>query len=548
MNTTISSKNDKMNWFVDKYNNKQLEYIVANSKQNFGTVVMPTGTGKSGVVYEDIIHTIDNNPKGHKVIINISCPILKLTQQFIRDFFSVANEIYKGKEDTFSFFINSSDNGNNYSDAVKDMNIDIDNFKSIENKFINNPNSDIAIVASCHKSLYKFISRVSKINNRNIDIITYIDEAHLIDLHQNNEDDIVYVDLNKLCEKSTKVYAFTATPDEEVTTCLRSWCVSKENNRYIYNKKAVDAIGENLILPPHVKYIQSATDHITTNMLKSIMKDAKYSNSNIDHKILVTLTSAEQLKKIRLELEKDNYKIFSTCSQFGYSTDDDVDEQYKDVTEFIKDVDDYQGDCFVLHIKQLIQGIDIKSLTDCVIYSANAGSMKHYRHVIQIIDRILRPLSGERGMNKEDRKKKVGRVYFITPIDNISAKQNIANFICRYYGFSNIEFSEKEYREGGMTDNEMFDNFQHDNAISGWDNNMIKELLINLEDYIKTNILNKKQLMKRLHKPIDFKKEAEDILHKYDAFDKEYNSSELLDNRDLLKKIYELFEKYGITD
>ena len=49
---------EKMDWFIEKYNNNELTYEIANTNKNFGTIVMPTGTGKSGVIYEDCIYNI----------------------------------------------------------------------------------------------------------------------------------------------------------------------------------------------------------------------------------------------------------------------------------------------------------------------------------------------------------------------------------------------------------------------------------------------------------------------------------------------------------
>jgi len=537
----------KMQWFVDMYNAKTLDYTIAKTKANFGAIVMPTGTGKSGKVYEDICHILDSHKTGQKVVINISCPILKLTQQFITDFFSIASQIYQHKE--FSFFINSSDNGNNYNKALKHMDVDVENFSAFEKKFIDNPHADIAIVASCHKSLYKFINKIAKLNTAGINIISYIDEAHLIDIHKNNEDqDVIYVDIDKLCAHSNKVYAFTATPDQEVVDVINKHNLTLiDGRRYIYHMRPVEAIANNIIVSPYVNYIRTNTEGISVKLLGKIMKDAKANAPHIAHKVLVTLKSSEELKSIRAELEKMGYTVFSTCSQFGYGNgDDDADEKYKDVTEFINDIDSYNSDCFVLHIRQLIQGIDIKSLTDCVIWSANNGNQKEYRHLIQIIGRCLRTLSGERGMAKEKRKKQNGRVYFISPMDNEGVQDNISNFICRYYGFDNIDFAVKEYNRKGLENDDMFDIFKDIKYHSGWDNPEVSNLLINIEEYVKTKLVPKAKLYKKLGKKLDIMSNATSILMEYDAMGKEWDTSELLDNKNLLDKIREIFEKYDV--
>ena len=39
----------KMQWMVDKLLSPNYEYRIHNTNKNFGHIVMPTGTGKSGV-------------------------------------------------------------------------------------------------------------------------------------------------------------------------------------------------------------------------------------------------------------------------------------------------------------------------------------------------------------------------------------------------------------------------------------------------------------------------------------------------------------------
>ena len=145
MNTT----NNKMQFLIDKYNSKTLDYILNDTGYRFGTVCMPTGSGKSAVVYSDIINTIDTNTYGQKLVFNISCPILKLSQQFISDLMDIMNIIYKNKR--IVLFINSSDTGINYQKL--DSNIPVKSFSQFKKTFIEKDTFNIAIIASCHKSL-----------------------------------------------------------------------------------------------------------------------------------------------------------------------------------------------------------------------------------------------------------------------------------------------------------------------------------------------------------------------------------------------------------
>ena len=544
--------NNKMQWFIDKYNRGTLDYIIRNTGYDFGTVCMPTGTGKSGVVYEDIVHVINNNQKGHKVVINISCPILKLNQQFINDMFSVFNEIYKGSDTNFNFYINSSDNGKNYNDSISVMDINVDKFSKFDN-FINDPDTDIAIVASCHKSMFKFINKISKI--KGIEVISYIDEAHLIDVKSSSkksdiskEDDaIVKVDINKLCRYSSRVYALSATPDVDVTRVINGWnSFGSKSTKYIYQLSPIEAINSNTILPPLVNYIKTES-RICVDMLKKIMKTSEKKAPEINHKILVTLTSAQELVELRNELEKLNYKVFSTCSTYGYGSNKNIedDPEYNDVTEFIKDIETWDGNCFVLHIRQLIQGIDVKGLTDCVIWSASNGNQSNYRHTIQTIGRTLRPLNGERGLSTDKRKKKVGMVYFITPEEKDEIQKNISQFICRYYGLDNVLFESSSYKQNGIDADDRFENFNFYKTSSGWANEDIVKFLFKVEDYIKNKVIPTKKLLTSIGAKFNIDSEINSILTKFDAFGMECDSADLLDNKPLVDAIKELYNKYN---
>ncbi len=571
MNTTSDYK---MKWFVDKYNNKQLDYIIRDTKSNYGTIIMPTGTGKSGVVYADIINHIDNL-NGKKLIINISCPILKLSQQFINDLFEVLSHIYnKNIQNKFSFFINSSDSGkkyklhdikiNTYYFSVKTEKNDISDF---ERYFLNDSNIDIAFIISCHKSLPKFIKKFTLLKNKNklenIDTYTYIDESHLINVHGNDnddnnniygqdqdniEDESMFINIKKLC-KCSYVYSFTATPDQDVVKIINE--AGHNIKRYLYHMKPIEAISKNMILKPFVKFITTTADKIMPEMLSAIMKDSKITNSEIHHKILVTLQSSTQLKNIKQSLEKMGFKVFSTCSKFGFNSDSVDDEKNdEEIVKFINDVENYNGDCFVLHIRQLIQGIDISSLTDCVLWDNSNANTKHYRHIIQTIGRVLRMGKDKNGkserlLSEDKRTKKFGGVYFITSLDNENVQKNIGSFICRYYGFDNIEFEIKTGRIQQLSkQTELFSKNEKEEKQTAWNNEIIQTLLINIENRIKEYAAEEKLREKLEYPPIC--RDALKLLQEYDYISTDWTTCELLDNQDLLNKIYELLEKYNL--
>ena len=76
----------KMGWFVNAYKNGQIDYLLSETGKKKGTAVLPTGAGKSGMIYADIVkHIMDAKP-GEKIIFNLSAPILKLEAQLLNDF------------------------------------------------------------------------------------------------------------------------------------------------------------------------------------------------------------------------------------------------------------------------------------------------------------------------------------------------------------------------------------------------------------------------------------------------------------------------------
>lgn len=442
----------KMQWMVDKLLSPNYEYRIHNTNKNFGHIVMPTGTGKSGVCIEDIIYRIRNHKDG-TLIINISCPILKLTQQFMDDVIQVLKGI---KIDTseIGFFINSSDRGENY--ALNEIERDPNHFT---NEFVLR-HKTINIIASCNKSLYKFINKIEMLRNNinDLTIINYLDEAHLLhlkydkaDYNGNIVDSEERVDLKKLCQLSNAVYAISATPDAGMNTLLKTFD-KPYNDRYILEESAKEAISKNEIIPPHLEIMKLPEDEINVERLFKVLEDSKKILPNIKHKILVTARSRGQLddlyKGIKA-LNNPDIEVFAICS--ADETDKYNDYFVSDIREFSNKVENCTKDCFVIHVQMLIQGIDIKGLTDCVMATSTHGGVEDHRTIIQTIGRVLRCAKGERGLPIEERTKKFGGVWFIIPENDITkdtvgeetvTERHLRGLISRYYGFNSLIFEK----------------------------------------------------------------------------------------------------------
>ena len=121
----------------------------------------------------------------------------------------------------------------------------------------------------------------------------------------------------------------------------------------------------------------------------------------------------------------------------------------------------------------------------------------------------------------------------------------MTHFLCNYYGFDNIEYDISEYRQGGQKKDDLFKTLGRSKKYD-WDNAEIKTLLINIENYINEQITPKINIYKKFGKNFNISDEANTILRKFNVLNTEWDSSELLDNKTLLNKIFELFKKHNI--
>ena len=557
--------NTKMNWFVEAYKNNALTYMLHNTNKCKGTAVLPTGAGKSGVIYEDMVYHILNRKDDEKIVFNITAPILKLEAQLLNDFISVVKEIFTDKVDKgeFMFFINSSADGNAYD--VEYLNADVKNFNDIEDFKISKI-ANIAIIASCHKSLYKFAEKVYYLNEF-ATTFTYSDEAHL--MVNETHDDLSY---NALSDESKKrweslievfkcdyFYALTATPDKYITVELNKVAGEKEHDYHIIDVPARELIAENKILPVETWIQRVGNDEnekITPDICHAFIEAVKENNPNIHHKVLVTCHSSNHLNYLREELGKAGYTVFSTCSKDGGRLTEDEEFFDVDETEFVHNVDDYNGDCFVLHIKQLTQGIDVKTLTDCIYYNSSHLNDGTKRTILQTIGRTLRPLKGERGKRKDERLKKYGNVLFLIGDNEFDTVINqMIAFLVKYYGRDGIKsFTrdiERNYGNVGKTKRFASGN----NSGFGDDYNnffeiLIDNLLVDMEEYIKKNILPKHKTLLKLggikHNPKFIPLAVANVKNHFAHYKGVYDTYEILSDTDFMKAVSDLFAKYEI--
>jgi len=479
--------NPNYNWFLSDYINNTTKFQIDKTSEQFGTICMPTGTGKSGETYKAIVNYINDAMQNNKrIIINISSPLLKLNQQLSLDMMFVLLELYCNTTspyycnfaDNMQFFFNSSESNPGYAlfmpNKKNDKGIDDNlictagitpyNFYEDFGAFING-NKQIAIVCSCHKSLPNFITYISDhdLKSKGFEIKNFLDESHTVTDRSFAADESVKVDIDMLCKYSTGCFAISATPDINITKTINKYSnnykdINALDDPYFIHVFPADAVHAGLIVPPFMDVWQSSYHEITDKMIEEIYKDAPVKNPTVEyHKILVNCPVGDNgdLKKIKqiynnlTKHYKDDIKtgklhIYMTSSYEGLVAT--TNEQFNNMKDFTSSIDNVECDCIILHVKQMIAGIDISSITQTVMFLPDVNETV-MRTIIQTCGRCLRIGPGDRdgkyAKPKEERKKQYGLCSFIILDDDYETENKLKEFFMHYYMLDDIKFSKQ---------------------------------------------------------------------------------------------------------
>ena len=521
----------KMNWQIEAYRNGTCEYEIQKTKAHKGTICIPTGGGKSGVMIRDILWHIDH-AENKKLIFNISAPILNLCSQLAEDLFEVIAGTHKSncEKGEFAIFINSSAQDKYYAtDNAKAVG-KIYHFAELHEAFETNPNARFAIVISCHESLKNFADKLDEMKVYST-ILNYLDESHTL-INFTEKLDYYRNDKKFSCEenkrrkvlenllKSDYLYAFSATPDKSVTMLINGKNkktkkdVAFEDVNYIIDVSAMELIRDGVIISPYLYScpMNESEEGVTASVALRFMEICKEENPRIFHKILISCKDTEHLESLQKSLGESGAVVFSTCAKKGpesnYNAEDaDDNGNFTGISpeKFVTDVDNYdKGDCFVLHIRQLRAGIDIRTLTDCIICNrATIPTEADKVTYVQTIGRILRPYKGERpeelkksGKTLDDRVKNHGNVLFVIGekmYEEIGSR--IGHFAIMYYGVKNVKLFDfksvtpNQIRGGSGDSKEPFPNMKSgNNAMSNSAYEEIEKMIAAIVDFIRNDV------------------------------------------------------------
>ena len=457
--TTMINLHTKMDWLVSNLLNgvdnrtKLVQNVNKNmEKQNFGVVRAPTGIGKSGIIYTDIFNRISKN-KDKKQIFIISTPLLCLNDQFFNDMIAtlygtgvisnkncvianVSSDIEK-KKGTFEILNNEG----KHDTKIEMMSID-DACLELEK-----PDTKIALVVSTHKSFNTMKMALDDIKKKfeNIEIGAYLDEEHTIKFNTsttsidiNDADEEItdgIIDVNSFKDIFTFLYVASATPRADHIELLKT--MFSLSNPFVADIGAKDAIDSKDILPPHAVFC-TVNDKKNNNEIEEIIKHIFNENKDVNSethvpfvKVLINCETTVELEKLRDFLVEKKYKVFYTTAKTGkHFVDLNGNKEYNSISDFSTDINNINDNVIVLHIRQVIAGVDISGLTHCIIRGVLHGINDNVR-AIQTIGRTLRYYGNDRiSIQKNPNanlQKKCGTVYFVMNND-IEADENYALF------------------------------------------------------------------------------------------------------------------------
>lgn len=431
----------------------------------WGICKAPTGYGKSGIIFwniaERIKHAIENN---EKLVITLSTPLLVLNDQFYQDLIEFLANIDLGLNSTNCVFVDNSSVQANQRGIVNGLNIDrwgfVDLSAAIKNKAI----PQIVICISTHKSYNNFLSTnnnfvLSQLKDLGYCIATYFDECHtIVDANANgknsnsmieSDSDPVYVDQLKLV--ADYIYFFSATP----ALWQATWFVTnyanapKGYNGFVHEVAIIDALNEKQILPPEVTMCEVEDNKDVTTIADTLEKimasDFRYGY----RKILVTCMNTQELIALRDELLNNRgIPVAYTCAAFGKHIHQNLhtDTTCQTITDFSKGIEDFNGNMIILHIRQMIAGVDVPAITT-VVNRVFDNTAQNVVKMIQTNGRALRVRKCDRACFKNGMDwtatKIVGEVYNIIEKDKFT---DDAKFLSRFFNLIYNTVNVKVFR------------------------------------------------------------------------------------------------------
>lgn len=451
---------------------KQQEAVNGMINRKVGILYMPTAAGKTVVIYAHIKQFLNNDNKKHNFI--VSGPITDLNKQTICSVFTnlyhdgiinadncdivIANCINK-KNNTFYTALDENDKVvlTEKLNGCKPLGINVTTVDTPQEK-------QYRITVVCNPTLQKNEKFLDKLD-KEVVAHFYFDEAHTLRKEYKSDDnndldddkkksDKTWVDFQKIYDlvqyNNGTLHFVTATPTKDNFETIKELCnLDNYADCFAYKLRPIEAINAHMIVPPFFKFCKC--EYLNNGSLKTMItyviedvKKLKDKNHNYKARVLVTVNSANELGDMEdhlIEKYGDEYDVYSTCSANGKKKN--LQSISESIIEFKKSIENNERSCFIVHIRQIIAGIDIPSFTHTVF---NMSSDTNFIAPFQIIGRVLRPEKRFADGTADLSVKNLGYVYINTEVNNERADKAM-RVVFDYYG-ALFEFLKPDFFEG----------------------------------------------------------------------------------------------------
>ncbi len=486
---------------------KQIDAIHGMYNKPVGVLYMPTGGGKTVIIYGHAKMFFGTAIK-HNFI--ISGPIMDLNKQTACSVLTnLFNDGLINSENCDVVIANCANYRSNRFYTVKNgENIDIVNdiaghepLGILVNTIDVKQEKQYRITVVCNPTLQNDEKFLDKLTEDDVVKHFYFDESQTLkkdqtvnteDDNQNNKNWVnfkkIFTIINMTSVKgSCHMVSATPTKDNFETIMENNFGMSYEDC-FAYRLTPREAINARMILEPQFYFKRCSKLKVDTilvrieDVINDINKE-KEKNTSYKARILVTVASTADLNwivKRLLEKYGSDYDVYSTsCMDKKKKNNETISE---DICAFKKAIEENERSCFVVHIKQIIAGIDIPSFTHTVF---NMEATTNFITPIQIVGRVLRPERFPDGTANLT-KKKFGYIYVNIENNNILAEKS-ARTLIGYYGnifeFLKPDFFEG-YTNGSNVRHKQMSQFGDDITAYNFTNtieNFLKDLAVNIK-------------------------------------------------------------------
>ena len=327
-------------------------------QQNKGQVIMPTGSGKTITMIDDMTSSM---MKDNQTIVVVG-PTIALTNQLSREFLELV-------DDVSVMHVHSGNTGHFTSTSPLDI------FKF--NKYTRG-----------HKLIFTTYHSLHRIEESMISVDTiYFDEAH------NSVQRQFFPSVKYFSQRTTRCFFFTASPKHSQTPDKPGMNNTQVYGDIICEVPTTEMIQQGYIVPPTLHTITS--DDVVSGKYPAEVDINHLINAIDQHElnsVLVSCKNTTQLYHVSTSERftdycRDNdYTIYSICSRYGCFIDDE--KVRRDV--MFRHMSNNHGKFIVFHVECLCEGINLPKLEGIVLLK-KLNTIK----LIQSIGRVLRLSEGK---------------------------------------------------------------------------------------------------------------------------------------------------------